>query len=98
MTQHDTSVKLSKMICNDPAKLLVYVKMAFAAGYDKGRNLNNESEPVIQLTMNGQYIDVFNSMSQADNELDISNASIGEAAKGRRKQAGGYKWRFVNDE
>lgn len=44
------------------------------------------------------FIKTYDSISQANIELKISNGKITEVCKGRRKTAGGYIWRYANEE
>ena len=40
------------------------------------------------------YIDTFNSCSQAGKELNIDSSSIAKCARGERNTAGGYIWKY----
>jgi hypothetical protein len=97
MTQHDTSLKLTRLIQLDPDNTLTYVKWAFAVGYDLGRDRNNPSKPVLQLSLDGEFIEVHDSMGQAAEITDVWISSISRAANGKLSQAGGYKWRLLDD-
>jgi hypothetical protein len=94
MTQHDTAVKLTDLILRDPANILTYVKQAYAIGFDLGRDRSNQPMPVIQLSLDGHLIEIHDSINQAAESLDITDAAIGRAAHGKLQKAGGYKWRF----
>ena len=48
-----------------------------------------------QFDKNGQFIRRWKSTSEAGRQLGISYGSICECLKGRRKTAGGYKWRYA---
>ena len=48
---------------------------------------------VIQLDLNYNILNVFKSMTQAEQETGISVGSISNCCNGRSKSAGGYKWR-----
>lgn len=43
---------------------------------------------------NMNYIDTFNSCSQAGKELNIDSSSIAKCARGERNTAGGYIWKY----
>ena len=43
---------------------------------------------------NMNYIDTFNSCSQVEKELNIDSSSIAKCARGERKTAGGYIWKY----
>jgi hypothetical protein len=56
--------------------------------------IKKQMVPVIQLTLNGDYIKVWESSKTASNELGISQGAISNVAIGRQKSAGGFKWRY----
>lgn len=49
---------------------------------------------VIQLTLEGIVIGEFDSLLQAEEVTGIPRQNIGEVARGKRKTAGGYKWKY----
>ena len=51
------------------------------------------SQKVIQLDLNDNILNVFKSMRQAERETGIDATSISACCNGKRKSAGGYKWR-----
>jgi len=51
------------------------------------------SQKVIQLDLNDNILNVFKSMRQAERETEIDATSISACCNGKRKSAGGYKWR-----
>lgn len=51
------------------------------------------SQKVIQLDLNDNILNVFESMRQAERETGIPNGNINRCCNGERKSAGGYKWR-----
>jgi hypothetical protein len=50
---------------------------------------------IIQLNLNGEFIKIWNSMSEAEIKLKISG--VGRVCNGRRKTCGGFKWKFKNE-
>lgn len=52
---------------------------------------------VIQLTLNNEPIQQFESIKQASVQTHTDSTSISCVCKGTRKTANGYKWRFVNE-
>lgn len=48
--------------------------------------------PVIQLTLEGKYLNVFNSAAEAEKETGVSCRKIPLVCNGKRNQTGGYKW------
>lgn len=51
------------------------------------------SQKVIQLDLNDNILNVFESMHQAERETGIPNGNINLCCNGKRKSAGGFKWR-----
>jgi group I intron endonuclease len=52
---------------------------------------------VIQLSLDGKYINTFDSISDASNDLGIDSSSISNVCKGKRqKTAGGFKWEYAS--
>ncbi len=50
------------------------------------------SQKVIQLDLNDNVLNEFESMKQAERETGIPNGNISSCCNGRTKSAGGYKW------
>lgn len=48
---------------------------------------------VIQLDLNDNVLNEFESMVQAERETGVSRSSISSCCNGERKSAGGFKWR-----
>ena len=51
------------------------------------------SQKVIQLDLNDNVLNEFKSMKQAERETGTSVGNISSCCDGKRKSAGGYKWR-----
>lgn len=72
--------------------------------YEKGKlnAIKNkiDKRPVSQYDLDNNYIQTYNSIADANRALGkASNASnIVQVCKGKRKQAYGYKWRYINYE
>lgn len=60
----------------------------------------NNSKPVIQYSLNGEFIAEYKSAIDAKEKTGISNAHIGKCCKNKPKYktAGGYIWKFKNEE
>ena len=54
--------------------------------------------PVEQYSLDGEYIASYPSMSQAAKAVGCSSGTISEFFSGKRQTAGGYKWRYANEE
>lgn len=63
--------------------------------YNKKRRSQKEKVICIDVVTGKETI--YNSLREAERKMNISNSSISEVCKGKRKTAGGYKWKYVND-
>ena len=59
--------------------------------------LCNTSISIVQLSLDGKYINVFNSTRLAQLETNIDASCISKVCKNQRKTAGGYKWIFESE-
>lgn len=55
------------------------------------------SKPVLQFTLKGEFIKTYPSTHEAERQTGISNSHISNCCKGKRKTAGGYCWRYVEE-
>ena len=62
--------------------------------YDTGLLTSPVKKSVICIELNK----IYDSISQASKNLNISNSSISAVCKGKRKTAGGYHWKFYKEE
>lgn len=70
----------------------------------KGRKFSDEhkkkiglanSKAVCMYTKDGEFIRMFNSMVEIENELGISHSHVSQCCKGQRKTSGGYSWKYA---
>ena len=52
---------------------------------------------VIQLTLDGEFIKRWGSLTEASSELGLQVSNISHCCKGRIRQTGGYKWELVSE-
>jgi hypothetical protein len=57
-------------------------------------NSNSKRKSVTQYTLNDEYIQRWNTITDAVKSLNISAGNISECCSGNRKTAGGYKWEY----
>lgn len=57
-----------------------------------GRKKNRKEKPIFQYTLSGLFLGGYDSISDAAEENMVWPSSISEAANGKRKTAGGYRW------
>ena len=80
---------------NNVVDNLEWCTMAYNNTY--GHRLKNVCKKVGQYDLQGNLIKVWNSFMDIQRELGFSNSSINSCCKGRRKTAGGFIWRYVNE-
>ena len=58
-----------------------------------------QQKMVVRYTMDGEFIDIWDSVAEASRALNISKGNIQTVCRqnGKIKQAGGYQWRYTND-
>lgn len=61
-------------------------------------NLDNNPKKVSQYNLNGVYINSFNSIREASKLTSINVGNIGACCKGNYKSAGGFIWRYIDDD
>ena len=59
------------------------------------KNLNDERKKrVLQYSLYGEYINEFNSVSEASKQTDCNKTSIAKVCRDERKSCGGFKWKY----
>jgi hypothetical protein len=53
--------------------------------------------PIVRLSLNGEYIEEFESGNEAGRQLRINKRNINSVCQGKRNKAGGYKWMYKED-
>ena len=64
--------------------------------YNKLGGEHPKSIQVVQYNLNGTQIAEFESLVDVERKLGINQTSVCNVAKGRRKTAGGFKWKYKN--
>ena len=62
----------------------------------KVRIKENNSKPVIQLTLDGVEIREFSSQTEAEKETGINQSTIWRCCNGKQESVGGYKWKYAD--
>lgn len=70
--------------------------LRFSPSYwkDKSGSEHNLSKPVVMMTQQDETVRMFGSSYEAERETQIANQNISKCLKGKRKTAGGYKWKY----
>lgn len=55
------------------------------------------AKTIEQYDVNGELIKIWNSISEASNELKINRSCIGACARGLQKVAGGFVWKYTTE-
>lgn len=63
----------------------------------RGAN-NHRAQSVKQYDLSGNFINEFDTLTQASIETGVNISKICAVCKGRRKTAGGYRWEYTNDK
>ena len=70
------------------------IERAYGIGYDTGRKKGGSPKQIVQLTKDGRAIKVWENISIAGKALGIDRSHITSCARGKRKTAGGFKWKY----
>lgn len=54
-------------------------------------------EPIVQLSLDGEYIAEWKGSADAGSNLCISYKNINAVCRGRRNKAGGFRWMYLSD-
>ena len=58
------------------------------------KKISGEARKIKQFSLDGNYIRMYDSIADAVRQTGINSKSIRDAANGKQKQAGGYKWKY----
>ena len=58
---------------------------------------HNASIPIVQLTLDGQFIMKWSCSMEAKRKCGIDQSHITKCCRGKLKSAGGYKWMYLSD-
>jgi len=61
-------------------------------------SVKSTGRAILQLTDEMQLVKKYDSIAQAVRETGVNSKSIRDAAKGVQKHAGGYVWKYVDEE
>jgi len=73
-----------------------HVKNNYSSCYKIGNKPHNIRK-IIQLDLEGNFINEWDSMSEAGKKLKISRGYISDVCKDVRKTAGGFKWQYLEN-
>lgn len=61
---------------------------------EKLLNRKDQSKPVMQYTLDIEFVTEYPSITEAERQTGISEGNISMCCRGKRKSAGGYIWRY----
>ncbi len=87
---------LSTTLCYDFINSRIH--MAISIGYDLGRTTSRKTKPVIQMNLQGKIINAYMTIRLAAGATDVGVTDISKVCMGKRKTAGGYKWKYADPD
>jgi hypothetical protein len=77
-----------------------FLKLAYAAGYDEGRLQYSKRRPVLQMSLDGKPVKIWESCSIAARHYNRNKTAISKAALGKTKSgiSAGFRWKYVDDD
>lgn len=84
--------------CNNSLSLKHYSENSAKTMLGKFGFEHHRSIPIVQLTLDGQFIKKWAAAREVQRELGIDSGQIAKCCKGKRcKSAGGFKWMYYSD-
>ena len=80
--------------CGNVWKTKIDSRTRMQSGCPKCASYYRNAKAVINLDTNK----IYESMVEAEKELNINRACIGNVCRGKQKKAGGYRWAFYSEE
>ena len=72
-----------------------YEELKYSLEFTYNNNCGEyNKEPVVQLSLKGEFIKEYTSLSNAERETGIPRGNITSCLTGKNKTAGGYKWEY----
>ena len=71
-------------------------KKNISLGLKRNKNRKLANKPILQLSLDGEFIREWDSASVASRELGLCRRGIGKCCTGEQNTSGGFKWRFKN--
>jgi ribosomal protein S6E (S10) len=100
--EHKNKISINHSRHNVGKKMSENVKAQIRKGYESKKNefyfnakkIEKFSKPIIQMDLNNNFVNFWNSIKEASETLKINRNHIGDCCHGRRKTAGKMKWSF----
>ncbi len=75
--------------------VLPFIQGAYCAGYELGMKVGSEGRPIVQTTLDGRKICVFDNARVAARKIGCDPHTIRRAARGDLKTHKGFKWKYL---
>ena len=102
IAQNKTGVDASTIIkvCKGKKKSIKGFRWLYLDDYKSGDYVKETNKPkraVVQLTLNKDYIETFDSINEAGRKTELNYKNIHSCCNGKRNKTGGYKWMYLEE-
>ena len=74
-----------------------FFDQAYAAGFELARKLRMTGKEIVQLSLDGKKIEVYESALVASRKVGAHPDNIRQAARGDSHTAKGFKWKYLDE-
>lgn len=74
-----------------------YFGLIYAVGFDEGRKQYSHRKQVAKYTMEGKFVRIYPSITEAANAVRRNKTAVMKSAQGKTEHCGGFKWKFIED-
>jgi len=89
-------LKLELIDPDNSDSVAFYFFLAYGAGYDNGRMQKTKRRKVIQLSLEGKPLRIFDSVTLAGRAMKVDNTAISFAAKVDGRTCQGFRWKYLD--
>ena len=86
--------------CNGKSPTASGYQWIYKKDYDPNTTyifVNSHIKPVVQLSLDGDFINEYSSISEAEKNTNIDNRAISAVCKNKRRTTGGFRWMYKED-
>lgn len=74
-----------------------YFNILCSVGFDEGRKQSAHRKQVAQYTMDGKFLKLFASITEAANAVHRNKTAVMKAAQNKSEYCAGFKWKYIED-